>query len=260
MTRKTLHRTPFLRGLLATLGMFLAPVPGTAQSQRMAIPSYFYPGTLWTKLEMAAPTVGMAIINPNSGPGAKRDPAYVKQVADLKTNHVVVLGYVHTSYTKRSFAEVQAEVKQYFQWYNVDGIFYDEVSNTKPEIPYYLRCRALVRSFNAKATVVLNPGAQTDEGYMLACDILVNFESPFPAYQTQYSAPAWVARYPANRFWHIVLQVASDADMRTVIRESKQRHAGWMFVTAYGDPNPYDKLPDEPYWSDELAALKSPKN
>ena len=237
--------------------MTLMAAPGRTQSQRMAIPSYFYPGPLWSKLEAAAPTVGLAIINPNSGPGAKRDPAYAAQVRDLKAHDVKVIGYVHTSYTKRRFSEVQEEADRYFHWYAVDGIFYDEVSNTKKEIPYYLRCRAFARSLSPKALVVLNPGTQTDEGYMAACDILVNFESGYADYRNSYHAPDWVNRYPASRFWHIVLKVPTDAEMRTVIRESKARHAGWMFVTLYGDPNPYDKLPEDPYWSDELSALQS---
>ncbi len=242
--------------LLLTLTLCLPASSGRAQGQRMAIPSYFYPGPLWTTLEAAAPTVGLAIINPNSGPGEKPDPAYANQVKSLKASHILTLGYVHTSYTKRDFEEVRKEVERYVQWYQVDGIFYDEVSNTRAEIPYYLRCRKLAQSLRPKAFVVLNPGTQTDEGYMAACDVLVNFESGYTAYEQEYRAPDWIKRYPAKRFWHIVLQVPTEAEMRAVIRQSKERHAGWMFVTAYGDPNPYDKLPDAAYWTGELAALK----
>lgn len=250
------QRALLLAGILACLLSSLA-LPGHSQSQQMGIPSYFYPGPLWTKLEAAAPTVGLAIINPNSGPGDRLDPAYAAQVQSLKQHRILTLGYVHTSYTKRSLNDVRAEMARYFQWYKVDGIFVDEVSNTKAEVAYYLQCHSLARSLYSKAVVVLNPGTQTDEGYMAACDILVNFESGWNAYQKQYAAPTWIKRYPASRFWHIVLQVPTDTDMRAVVRESKQRHAGWVFVTPYGDPNPYDKLPEQPYWSEELSALKS---
>jgi putative cell wall-binding protein len=247
--------TGLLMGMLVLIAV--TGRQAAAQSQKMAIPSYFYPGKLWTKLEEAAPTLGLAIINPNSGPGEKIDPAYVAQVKELKAHHITVLGYVHTSYTKRPFDEVKSESAQYFQWYKVDGIFFDEVSNTKAEVPYYAQCHDMARSLKPRCMVVLNPGTQTDEAYMAVCDILTNYESGLDDYLHKYDAPAWVAKYPARRFWHIVLRVESEADMQAVIKLTKQRNAGWVYVTPLGDPNPYDKLPDDPYWSDLLAALRS---
>ena len=245
--------------IAAGIALAIAAAPARAQSQRLGFPSYFSPGPLWTKLESAAPTVGIAIINPNSGPGDKLDPAYQSTVRDLKQKHITALGYVHTSYAKRDLAEVKAEVDRYYEWYGVSGIFFDEVSNTKPEIAYYAKCRDMTRAHGRKAMVVLNPGTQTDEGYMAVCDILVNFESKMPAYETEYSAPAWVTKYPASRFWHMVLEVPTDEEMRKVVAQTKERHAGWVFITTLGDPNPYDKIPEEPYWSDMLAALHSSK-
>lgn len=227
-----------------------------AQSQRMAEPSYFYPGALWTKLEAASPTAGIAIINPSSGPGAKFDPNYKSQVAQAKSHGLIVLGYVYTHYTKRPLAEVEADARRYFDWYHVSGIFYDEVTNDDPGLAYYKGLFAFTRKVNHSAMVILNPGTQVTEGYMKAADIICTFESPYTSYQTQYNAPAWVMRYPASRFWHIVLDVPTVADMQNVIQESKARHAGWVYVTsAKENPNPYDSLPAEPYWSDELAAL-----
>lgn len=227
-----------------------------SQNQRMADPSYFYPGPLWTKLEAAAPTAGIAIINPGNGPGTKPDPNYKKQVDEAKAHGLIVLGYVYTHYTKRSLADTEADAQRYFDWYHVSGIFYDEVDNTDKGLPYYKELFAYTKKANRDAMDVLNPGTQVTEGYMKAADIICTFESPYNSYQTQYNAPAWVTNYPASRFWHIVLDVPTDADMKNVIQESKARHAGWVYVTsARENPNPYDSLPAEPYWSDELAAL-----
>src|SRR5829696_5850709 len=59
------------------------PIPATGSHQRLAVPSYFRPtaadadGLLWSRLEGGFPTVGLAIINPSSGPGATKDQAYV---------------------------------------------------------------------------------------------------------------------------------------------------------------------------------------
>ena len=76
---------------------FSEPV-GTIANQKMAIPSYFYPGSFWTQLEQGAPTVGLAIINPNSGPGTKFDQNYADEVSRAKANGIYVLGYVATDY------------------------------------------------------------------------------------------------------------------------------------------------------------------
>jgi hypothetical protein len=243
--------------ILGVLMALMAAAPAGAQSQRMAMPAYFYPGPLWTKLESAAPTCGLAVVNPNSGPGTASNPDYVKQIHEAQAHGLIVLGYVHTSYAKRSLATVEAEAKDYFTWYHVNGILFDEASSSASDIGYYRSCDQFVHAQNPKAMVVLNPGTQAAQGYMSVCNILINFESDEKAYQS-YQAPAWITHYPASRFWHIILNVPTVADLQKVIRESKARHAGWVYVTPFGanNTNPYNKLPDDPYWSDELAALK----
>lgn len=254
--RKT---TGWLSVLLLAMALIGAmPQIAAAQSQRLADPSYFYPGALWTKLESAVPTAGLAIINPASGPGTRFDPNYASQVKEAKAHGLIVLGYVHTSYAKRPLQEVEAEAKLYFQWYHVSGIFYDEVSNDDNGLPYYKECYEFTKKTNPDALVAINPGTQVTEGYMKAADIVCTFESGYDAYQNQYSAPAWVAQYPASRFWHIILHVPTIADMEAVVKETKARHAGWVYITPEPEnPNPYDSLPPDPYWSALLTALAS---
>jgi hypothetical protein len=236
----------------------LASAPGRAQAQRLANPSYFYPGATWTTLEAAAPTVALAIINPNSGPGAKLNTDYVAQVKEAKAHGIKVIGYVDTAYGKRSKDLVNADVDKFYKWYHVDGIFFDEASNLAPDLPYYKGCYNFVHSTYPKAIVVLNPGAPTLEGYMKASDVIVTFESPYSSYETKFVDTPWATKYPARRFWHIVLGATTEAEMQNAVKLSKARHAGWVYVTPYAPPaNPYDKLPNEPYFSDELNALAS---
>lgn len=231
-----------------------------AQSQRLADPSYFYPGVLWTKLEAATPTAGLAIINPASGSGDKLDPNYASQVKEAKAHGLIVLGYVDTAYTKRPLGEVQADAGRYFKWYHVSGIFYDEVTNTDSGLSYYKQVYGATKQANSDALVVLNPGTMVPESYMKVGDIICTFESPYNVYQTQYVSAGWVKQYPANRFWHIVLDVPTVADMRAVVRETRARHAGWVYITpAKENPNPYDSLPPDPYWQDLLSALANPE-
>src|ERR1041384_2823172 len=107
-----------LVGLMAT-GLMAA----AASASTIAVPSYFYPGALWTQMENAYPTVGLSIINPNSGPGTASDVNYVNQVTHTRARGLHVLGYVRTTCAARAAADVKAEIDLYFAWYGIDGIF-----------------------------------------------------------------------------------------------------------------------------------------
>lgn len=253
---------PLLHSLFATVLSACAiasafTAPASAASQKMAVPAYFVPGGLWTQMEAAVPGVGLAILNPDSGPGASKDTQWVTQTAQAQAAGLIVIGYVHTSYASRPLAQVKREASEYYHWYHVNGIFFDEVSNTDDKLPYYKHCLAYARSLDSTATVVINPGTQTTEGYMSVCDVVCTFESDYSEYEFGYSAPPWVKKYPPNRFWHIVLNVPTNAEMLKVVAQTKQRRAGWVFVTSLTTPNPYDNLPQDPYWSDELRALSA---
>ncbi len=245
--------------LLLSLFLALAASPVLAQSQRMAIPSYFGPGPLWTKLGAATPRVGLAIINPNSGPGDAIRPDYVAQVKATQARGVTVLGYVHTSYGKRPLTEIHSEIVRFRQWYGVNGIFFDEVTNDDAGLPYYLQCRAAARAGHPEAVVVINPGTPVTEGYMQAADVVLTFENDYSSYVKRAPDAPWVAHYPAARFLHLVYGAPDVGAMRKAVALGKQRHAGWMYVTPGTLPNPWNLLPDGAYWTGELAALKSVK-
>ncbi len=245
-------------GLTGALTGVSAP-PASAQIQHMAVPSYFYPGPIWTTLDAAAPTVGLAIINPNSGPGTSANPDYVKQVKESKAHGVKVIAYIHTSYGKRPFAEVKSEVQKYAAWYHVDGIFFDESASGADMLPYYKKCHDAVHALIPAATIVLNPGTTCAEGYMNVSDIICTWETEEPDYLNKFQAPAWTAKYPAGRIWHIVLNVP-ESDLPKVLALTKSRHAGWVYVTSLtekSNANPYGKLPDSSYWATEIKTLAS---
>jgi len=62
-----------------------SPSPATAGcGQALAIPSYFYPGALWTQAKQARAKI--MVINPNSGPDAPdayTQQAYINTVLDM---------------------------------------------------------------------------------------------------------------------------------------------------------------------------------
>jgi Spherulation-specific family 4 len=106
--------------------------------QQLAIPSYFYPGPLWMQLQGGAPTVGLAIINPASGPGTSLDPPYATTTQTTQKQGTRVVGYVYTAYGTRAARAVMADIDTYYAWYGVDGIFLDETSNNCAQQGYYL--------------------------------------------------------------------------------------------------------------------------
>jgi hypothetical protein len=228
------------------------------ESQHIGVPAYFYPGADWQRLNQASPTVQIAIINPNSGPGTSPDPNYQTQVRATQQAGVTVLGYVATGYTSVPVATVQAQIDRYVTWYGVNGIFLDEITtNCADAQTYYATLSQYIHSRGRQ--VIMDPGTQsaTSGCFMAVADILVTFEGFYSTYATAYTAYPWNLAYPANRFWHIVHSASDETAMRQAVALSWQRNAGWVYVTNLTEPNPYGTLPADPYWSDEVAAVAS---
>lgn len=53
--------------------------------------------------------------------------------------------------------------------------------------------------------------------------------------------PEWVWRYPAERFYHIAYGV-TDGMLPAAFNLARNRHAGLVYFTELGLPNPYGKL------------------
>lgn len=229
--------------------------PVIETKQKIAIPSYFYPGSLWTQMENAYPTIGIAIINPNSGAGDSEDSNYDSQVAKSQLSGLKILGYSHTSYGNRDITDVKKDIDKYYLWYNVDGIFVDEVSTDCNKIGYYTELKDYIKSKDDTGVIVINPGTQTNECYMEVGDIVINFENTYYIYKNKYSQPSWVNNYPPNRFWHLVHTTPNIEKMKNVIQLSKNRNAGWVYVTPDVLSNPWDTLPSTRYWNTELKVV-----
>jgi len=85
---------------------------------------------------------------------------------------------------------------------------------------------------------------------MAASDIIITFEDSYANY-LNWQASGWEVNYPVNRFWHLVLNT-TQANLPNAMQLSKNRRAGWIYVTPDILPNPWDALPSAAYWSDEL--------
>jgi Spherulation-specific family 4 len=229
---------------------------GTTEKRlRLGIPAYFYPdNNYWPQLQNGAPAVGLAVANPSDGPGTDVDPRYVMAIRQTRGRGIRVLGYVTTSYGSRGVRQVASDIDRWHRWYEIDGIFLDEVSTSPTQLTDCIQLFTYIRKrHGSRHLVVINSGTQTLEGFMYACDILLNNESSWLTYRDAYvENPNWVSKYSPSRFWHLVHGCSSESDMRMVLRLACARHAAWIYVTNGTGSNPYRLLPGGRYWLNEL--------
>ncbi len=243
--------------LLTALVILLIPA---SSGQSMAVPAFFAPGRLWSQVDSAVPTLRLVVVNPASGPGPAYDQSYGGVVRTAKKRGITVVGYVDTNYGARGLSAVESEVDKYYSWYHVDGIFFDRASTACAlaisPMSYYATLNAYVKAKSGAARTILNPGRQTNECFLADADILLTFEGSDAEYVNSYSAPSWVAKYSASHFWHVIYAAVGASAMARAVRLSKQRGAGFVFVTPDALPSPYDTLPTGRYWSTELDKVR----
>ena len=219
--------------------------------QKLAIPAYFTPGGDWTRMVAAGGAVSLVVVNVNSGPGTQRVPAVATAVQQAQAAGQQVVGYVDTNYAARATADVLADIAAYRTWYGVNGVFLDRVPTDCGSVPYY---RAIWAA-RAGGVVVLNPGTNTSECYLEVGDVVINFEGTDSVYES-WQPSAWVSRYPATRFWHLVYGISVTNQSR-VVELSKRRNAGYVYVTTDALPNPWDRIPPASEWASLLASVQT---
>jgi hypothetical protein len=228
------------------------PRPGTV---KMAVPAYFAPPSPeWQRLISGAPTIGMIVFNPESGPGSAADPAYTKVIADAQAAGITMLGYVATSYGARAEADVIADINHYYDFYSLSGIYFAEgpmENDCTPMEAMYHRMSDAVHARDPGAFLAV--GTRFCPTYIYFFDLMVQFARNWNEYQTDYKPPSWMPANSPQRFCHFVNSVpASDAS--AALSRVISNGAGWVFVTDQSDPNPWGVLPS--YFDEELATLR----
>ncbi|WKE67651.1 spherulation-specific family 4 protein [Streptomyces sp. WP-1] len=257
--------------------------------QRVAVPAYFNPGdgNLWAQLSSSAPGAGLAVANPQTGPGDSKDTGYANAIKAAHNAGTKVVGYVDSGYlgTKGWTAPdggtsiddwVDGAERNIDKWYSyyggsgLDGIFFDDgltacgtPSDANAYVDAYKRLRSYVKGKDAGAEVVANPGASPEECYTQAADTLVTFEGTYDDYVNHYGddRESWEATADPSKIWHLIHTTGSQARMQNAIALSKQRNAGYVYATdddnshAPGQEwgNPWDTLPS--YWSAEVNTV-----
>ncbi len=217
------------------------------------VPLYQYPGANWDRLiaiklnNTSVPIV--AIVNPDSGVGASKNPDYVAAILELKEAGIVVLGYVWTEYGARSSSEVRAEITKYKRWYSVDGIFFDAMSNLRGKLKYYNNLDNYVKGKGLTMTVG-NPGTDTRRIYVGSVDnIVIRENSGLP---TLSFLGGWHSDFDKSNFSFVSYDVES---LDGSFVASASQHVGYMYITDDDLPNPYDLLP--PYLEELAEAIGS---
>ena len=243
--------------------MLLATGPALADLTAI-VPAYFYPsaGSAWDDLNTAAARIPVtAIMNPGSGPGTFQDNSYVNAVDDLRAAGGKVIAYVYTQYGNRSAAAVKSDIDKYVNWYNIDGIFFDEFSNSSSTstLNYYQNLYDYVKAIDPAWEVMGNPGTQTVEPYLSrpAADSLLVFEG-YGADYPGYSPSAWNYNYDPSQIGHLVHTTANEADMLNYLDLAVSRNAGQVYITDDVMNNPWDTLPS--YWQAEVDRIEAINN
>ena len=228
-----------------------------AHAVNILLPAYFYPSSdpnqsFWDEMTAAAGQVGItAIMNPDNGPGSSVNSDYTTAVDVFRAAGGKVVGYAHTSYGARSQADVLSEVASYASFYNIDGIFLDEMSNTSVDFAYYQSLYSSIKSTNPGYRIFGNPGTNTLESYLTAADVLVTFENQ-TGYDT-FTPDTWTNNYTADHFAHLLYNVNDKATMLAHVALAADRNVGYLYITNDILTNPWDTLPQ--YWNAEVSAV-----
>lgn len=228
---------------------------GTSPShcQKAFVPAYFDQST-WSQATASRPAPSAMILNPSTGMGAgtSPNPAYQSAVKQAQAAGTTILGYSSTASGLRPIAQIEADVRNYKNWYGVTGIFLDSVNGVTSELPYYEQLATYIRRVIAGATVWLNPGIYPDQQYMSVGNVVMVFEGTYAQYLND-QAPSWARAFPATRFANTIYGAASSSEASSAISLSRSRNAGYVYVTNLAGSNPYNALPS--YWSSENTAI-----
>jgi Spherulation-specific family 4 len=209
----------------------------------LVVPAYFHPATApqdWARLARQAHQIRLVVLNPASGPGDAPDPVFLAAIRPLQDAGVAIVGYVDTSYGRRSSRAALADVSRYLQWYKVEGVLFDQVSADPADLRHYAQLSRRARRLGTQV-VVFNHGVHPHEGYARHADILGTFEGPWSVYLEQ-AVPHWTRSWPAERFYHVVYAVPPEHFGDAFVLAGRRR-AGCVYVTDQSGGNPYRRLP-----------------
>ena len=217
------------------------------------VPLYASPGAFWDNLvseKQAHPAVPViAIVNPKNGSGNSLDQPTLSGIQKLQSAGITVLGYVYTSYGTRNSSAIQSEIGNYKAWYNTNGIFFDEMSNTAGHEQYYYNLTSYAKSRGMSYTVG-NPGLDTLLSYIGTVDTIVIYDNNGSATPSYLSG--WHTGYDKKNFAVMSYGVNSFNQSSVGMQTN---FVGYLYITSNDSPNPWDS--GSPYL-DNMFSMSAP--
>lgn len=283
MRAKLFHNSAYI---LCFIFLALSKNMGWAQPLGLLIPFYIYPASssnpfvpsppLQQVLDQKAnfPNVPMRVIlNPNSGVGESFDQNYADATTMLQQAGIEVLGYVFTSYGKRSITTVENQITKWNTWYQPNGIFLDEMGDN-PDI--YLNTDGTFNSSNYYSELTtfahnLNFFTMGNPGYPLSTlqagqtvDFILICENPgFPELETSENDPLfeWLLVSSEGKLSFVNLDIPFTQPspiaptffplqailflnlLNQIDNIEHRRSTGTVYITNEAGDNPYNALP-----------------
>lgn len=228
------------------------PIPGIAD-KGIIIPLYLDPiadsgqdaAEYLVSLKAEHPDVAViAIVNPASGPGTAATVPYTTMINTLRLGGIKVIGYVPTDYynlTTVTLAEIHTDIDRWASFYDVDGIFFDEMGSSPTLTDEYTALKNYALAAGHTITVG-NPGAALTSAWFTAnvFDTYVIYENagpPLESYLDDYDTMTGAT--PQELAVLVHGQSAWNATTFSMIMS----HVKWIYITHDAlVPDPWDEL------------------
>ena len=161
------------------------------------------------------------------------------------------VAYIRTIHQTRPIAEVKAAMAKFIELYGADkihGFYFDEISSRNNGATAYMaELYNYTKSTYGNKLVVANPGTHITDAIAPYADIFMTNEGTADEYINNYkTAYSAFENDPANshRIFHTIY-AAKASDYQKIINLSRQRNAGWVFITTDStipDGRPYNDL------------------
>ncbi len=217
----------------------------------LLVPLYFDPNGSWDDLISAHehyPQVPVtAIINPDNGPGNNYSSQYETGINSLQVSGIRVVGYIYTSYGAVPWENISKQVTEYRQFYNIRGIFLDEVGDNSTTSGYYRNITSLCRSMGDEY-IVGNPGTYAPESITADFNLTVLYENPGLPSGNELSG----ITNGTSRNSSALIAISSSLPDESWF-QSADGQFSYVYITDLGLPNPYLSLPE--YLNTEISDL-----
>lgn len=231
--------------------------------RNVVVIAYTAPGPEWDTVRQHAAQVKAVVFNPSNGVGAAKDAAYAALREEMRRLGVLVIGYVYTAsgpiggdrvYSNRNPGEILDEVRRWKAWYDVDGCFFDEVSQHADRVPYGRRTVGTARAvISPEAFIVLNFGTAPDQAWSEIDTVMCVTEKRQSTYLNE-PVPDWMRTIPPDRLLAIIYDVS---DIPAVMARFAANGHGLIYLTDLPGTDPQYAV-DRTLWPPSEATPAQP--